>query len=256
MPEPYRLITMGPSHFCEKARWALQRARVPFVEEQHLPLFHAVASYRAGGRRSVPVLVTDSGVLADSTDILELADRQCGGRLYGVGAVRQDAKALEERLDGRFGPDTRRIVYFHILGDSALVLRVFGRGTPVGERVSARLTFPLIRAAMRSSMHITEEATKRSLSRVDEIFSEMSARLEDTGRYLTGEQLTAADITFAALAAPVLLPAQYPVVMPPLSDLPKELTQLVERLRVTRAGRFVLELYETERATVLPPDGS
>ncbi len=30
-----RLVTIRYSHYCEKARWALERARVDFVEERH-----------------------------------------------------------------------------------------------------------------------------------------------------------------------------------------------------------------------------
>ncbi len=256
MPEPYRLITLGPSHFCEKARWALSRARVPFVEEPHLPMFHAAATYRAGGRRTVPVLVTDSGVLCDSTDILELADRQCGGRLYGVGPVRKEAKALEERLDARFGPDTRRVAYFYGLERRDLVLKFFGAGTPLVERVGSRLLYPVIRGAIRRGLRITPAATKRSIARIDEVFSEMGARLEGGSRYLAGDQLTAADITFAAFAAPVILPAQYGVPLPTLDEAPEEFADLIRRYRKTRTGQFVLELYRDERDSVLPASGT
>ena len=71
---PPRLITIPFSHFCEKARWALDRADLAYVEDGHLPLFHAPSARRAGGRTSVPVLVTDAGPVIDSTDILRWAD--------------------------------------------------------------------------------------------------------------------------------------------------------------------------------------
>ena len=35
-----RLITIGASHYCEKARWAVERAGLPFREEFHPPVFH------------------------------------------------------------------------------------------------------------------------------------------------------------------------------------------------------------------------
>ncbi len=70
-----RLITIPISHYCEKARWALGRAEVDYVEEPHLQVFHVVASRRAGGAGTTPVLVTaDAGVLGDSADILAYAD--------------------------------------------------------------------------------------------------------------------------------------------------------------------------------------
>mgnify|MGYP001462179660 CR=1 FL=1 len=61
-----RLITIGFSHFCEKARWALDRTALEYSEDDHVPLFHWRASFGAGGTRTVPVLVTPGRVLKDS----------------------------------------------------------------------------------------------------------------------------------------------------------------------------------------------
>ena len=35
-----RLIAFAVSHYCEKARWALERLNIPFIEERHVPGFH------------------------------------------------------------------------------------------------------------------------------------------------------------------------------------------------------------------------
>jgi glutathione S-transferase len=53
-----RLITIPISHYCEKARWALDRAQLPYREERHVQVVHRIAARRAGGRNTVPVLVT------------------------------------------------------------------------------------------------------------------------------------------------------------------------------------------------------
>ncbi len=74
-----RLVTISFSHYCDKARWALDHAGLAYREEAHLPGFHAPAVARAGGTRTTPVLVTDEGVLPDSKDILAWADRQPRG---------------------------------------------------------------------------------------------------------------------------------------------------------------------------------
>ena len=72
---PARLVTIPFSHYCEKARWALARAGVDFVEDGHLPIYAYLALRRAGAGRTVPALITSDGaVVADSTDILRWCD--------------------------------------------------------------------------------------------------------------------------------------------------------------------------------------
>jgi len=43
-----RLVTIPISHYCEKARWALERAGVPYREERHVQGVHILASRLAG----------------------------------------------------------------------------------------------------------------------------------------------------------------------------------------------------------------
>src|SRR5437588_1656186 len=79
-----RLITIPISHYCEKARWALDRAGIAYREERHVQLVHRVAARRAGGGSTVPVLVTDGGVLRESNEILTWVDERApaGLRLF------------------------------------------------------------------------------------------------------------------------------------------------------------------------------
>jgi glutathione S-transferase len=38
-----KLITIAYSHCCEKARWGLDRARLPYVEKGYAPVIHRLA---------------------------------------------------------------------------------------------------------------------------------------------------------------------------------------------------------------------
>ena len=60
------LITIPISHYCEKARWALDRAGIGYRERAHLQLIHRIAARRAGGGTTVPVLICADGVLPES----------------------------------------------------------------------------------------------------------------------------------------------------------------------------------------------
>ena len=70
------LITIPFSHYCEKARWALDRVGIPYEERGHLPLFHYVATYPRARQRTVPILIDGKTVVRDSTDIVAWADAQ------------------------------------------------------------------------------------------------------------------------------------------------------------------------------------
>src|SRR5262249_57029666 len=107
-----RLVTIPFSHYCEKARWALDRAGLAYVEEPHLPMMSWIAAKRAGGSRMVPVLVTPGGVVGDSTAIVAWCDAHGAAEpLLGD----PDADALEELFDAKLGPHARRVAYAALL---------------------------------------------------------------------------------------------------------------------------------------------
>jgi glutathione S-transferase len=75
----------------------------------------------------------------------------------------------------------------------------------------------------------------------------VAERLGDRRRYLCGEEFGAADLTFAALSAAVILPPGYGVALPQLSLLAPQTAQLVERAREHPAGRYALRMFAEER---------
>jgi glutathione S-transferase len=242
------LITMPHSHYAEKARWALDRLSIPYREELHAPLFHRLATTRFGGG-SVPVLVQSGERFVDSTDILHHADASCGGdHLYPRDPdVRLAVEALEERFDEALGPHTRRWAYLQLLPHRALLRPLMSRGVSRVESSLLTLTLPLVILAIRKGLRITPDGAQRSIERVGGIFSEVDDLLTDGRQYLVDGRFTAADLTFAALASPVLLPERGIAAYPAVGDVPAPMRERVEQLRETRAGRFALRMYAQER---------
>jgi len=250
MTPPLRLLTIPFSHYCDKARWALHRAGLTFTEEPHLPMASAWAAWRAGGRRTVPVLVTPGGVLHDSTDMLHYADAHTAAprRLFPDDpALRAEVAELEDDFDRRLGPATRRWAYGYLLDDADFMRAVFRSAGPRGEARVATAALPLVRAVMKRGLAITPDGVARSASRIEATFAEVGERLRDGRKYLAGSQFSAADLTFAALAAPAVIPDGYARYLCPWEALPSRFREAVAPLRDTPAGRFVVRLYETER---------
>jgi glutathione S-transferase len=249
-----RLVTIPISHFCEKARWALDRAGVEYVEQRHLQLIHVVAARLAGGGNTVPVFVTGTGqVLAESSDILLWADTQLEPerRLYPDGDVGAQARELEAWLDAGLGPDGRLWMYHETLPAVRELRRWAIAGVPRWERWVFDLGASGIEAALRRYLRIDAVAAGAALDRVRRVFDEIADRLSDGRRFLVDDRFTAADLTFAALAAPVLLPERYGSPLPPPEAMPDAMSREVSRLRDHPAGIFAARLYREERVVSL-----
>ena len=241
-----RLITIPISHFCEKARWALDRAGVDYREERHLQGIHVLAARRAGGGHTAPVLVTAEGtVLADSSDILAYADR-AGAGLYPP-ASRAEIAALEADFDAVLGPQARIWIYVHVLRSPRIGREYNTTGVPAWERRVFPLLFRPMGALVRRRLGIGAGAEPQAHRAVMETFDRVAARLGDGRRFLCGDAFTAADLTFASLAAAVLLPEQYGTPLPQPPQLPDALRAGVDEFRAHPAGRFALRLFAEER---------
>jgi glutathione S-transferase len=242
------LITMPHSHYAEKARWALDRLALPYREQAHIPLLHRLPTTRHGGR-GVPVLLHQGRRLVDSTDILVHADAFCGGdRLYPRDATqRHEVESLEERFDEALGPHTRRWAYAQLLSQRQLLRPMMSRSVPRLEAILLPLIMPILIPSIRAAFRITPDSAERSRRRVHEVFREVDERLRDGRRFLVGDRFTAADLTFAALASPVLLPAGCGASYPEPGAVPEAMRDEVLRQRDTAAGRFALRLYAQER---------
>jgi glutathione S-transferase len=254
-----RLITIPFSHYCEKARWALDRCDLPYVEEGHLPLFHYLAARRARGGRTVPILVDEQRVISDSTDIIAWADDKRPGALYpGNDADKADALALEDDFDTHLGPAARRWAYFYIMPRKDLDHYVT-KDVPRWQSMMLKATRPLAIAMLKRGMKIDAGGAERSRAKIEDTFARIANHLADGRRYLVGDELSVADITFAALSAPVLMPASHPTAMPPVDEFAPEARAQITKWRESPAGQFAQRVYRDhrdERMTVVMKRGA
>jgi glutathione S-transferase len=250
---PNRLVTIPISHFCEKARWALDRAAVPYAEERHLQGIHIAHALRTGRSRTVPVLVcADGRTLTQSAAIVRWADERlpAAARLYPDGPQGAEAARLEAWLDAGLGPDGRLWMYGSTLPVMERLEASIVHGIPAWERRFFRTGRPVLNQVIVRYLGVSAPNATAALARVETVFDEVGARLADGRPYLCGERLTAADLAFAALSAAILIPPRYGSPLPALEDLPPEMVRASRRLRDLPAGRFALALYARERHLV------
>jgi glutathione S-transferase len=79
------------------------------------------------------------------------------------------------------------------------------------------------------------------------VLDDVDARLADGRRYLVGDRFTIADLTFAALAAPLIAPAEYAVPLPSLDELPPGMAATVREVRARPSGEHALRMFRDER---------
>ena len=218
----------------------------------HLPVFQIPAAWRRGGKRTVPVLLTGDKVLTESSEIVELAEAAQPGLLFPddeaeAGAVR----AWMARFDKDLGPAARRIAYFHMLPERARTIELLtadpSSSEPFHERALMAIGFPLARGLMRRALKIDRAGYERSVAKARDSFDAVGEALGADGRYLVGDRFTAADLSFAALATPLIVPEGFPWAWPTIESLPEPMQDELRRWREHPAGVFVQRLYREHR---------
>lgn len=243
-----RLITIYFSHYCDKARWALERAQVEFVEEPHVPGPSGFAAMMARGSRTVPVLVDGERVVRESADIVRWADEHAARASLFPEEERADIDELCATFDAKLGPATRRVAYDRVLQlPSEELGRIFSHGVPSPwEADLGRLLAFGVAGFIRRALRVTPDGVERSRAAIESVLSTVEARMKDGRAYLCGDAFTAADLTFAALAAPVIAPDYYRKFFPPRA-LDAVLEPLVTPYRERAAGKHALRMYELHR---------
>ena len=242
------LIAIAISHYCEKVRWALDYLDINYVEENHSPPFHREYTSRHGGT-TVPVLVTDNQAFVDSHDILNYLDSiSLDKRLYPQDPqLRQQVETLEKLFDDKLGVAARRWAYYYTIDKPLSIAIAWGKGAPLIEKIKIAIAFWKIPNLLKTTYKVTPKGKKTALKAIREVFAVVNKKLDCDQRYLVGNNLTAADITFAALASPILRPNNHPIYDSNLSKLPPEMVAVIEELRTTPAGELVMRMYREHR---------
>ena len=252
---PY-LVSIAVSPYVEMARWLLDRLGIPYHEESHVPVFHVLACRRHGGGSVVPVLDTSDATLSDARQVVNYFEARCAEtqRLYPTEPkARAETEELFDLFFDKLGVAVRAWAYAYLLPSSrASTIRVWTQGAPLFERLTTPLLYPLLVKAMRRSLELQPDTVVQQRSAIDAILNQVETRLTDGRRFLMGDRLTAADLAFATLASPLVLPTEYRGPMPTLAELPPPMRADVEQFRARPAGQFILRLYREERPPPTP----
>lgn len=248
-----RLYTFAISHFAEKARWALDHKGIDYVERVLLPGSHFFVVRRMAPDTTVPVLRDGETVIQGSSQIIDYVDAKWPKTPLTptMPDSRTSAIDLERWLDVEFGTTLRRVVYFHVLANRQLVTGLFTQRGPWWGPAFYGALFPVVRLGIRRMYAIKPESAARDRARIDAGLERIDELL-DGKRYLVGDAFSRADLTLAALTAPLVGPAEHSTRWPPPEAYPPEVAALRERFARSRAHDHVLRMYREHRPRPAP----
>ena len=263
------LITIRFSHYCEKGRWALdllqhagtqqskEESTYRYVEYPRSVLTHMVSSlwHTSGFSSSTPIYITrDKRVIKDSSDIMHYVSDELvklgQPTLYPNPEVEELSRYFNEIL----GVHVRRYGYWTLFQAEEMkneLHQCWLRETTGLERWIQQHAFGPIKALLTKGLNIEREASLIAKQRVDEAFEKVNCKLEEHGGlYLFNTTYpTAADLTFAALAYPMVLPPECDDLIVPydINVISRQFYDETTSYRQQRAGKFVLQMYEKHR---------
>ena len=250
---PARLITFPPSSDCENARWLLRYYGVAHKDERHAPPFFIFSMLLNHGS-SIPLYVdstqTINGLrpLIDHFDGVASADK----KLIPPGRE-EETNQLWARYNGDMGTATVTWAYYNLLPHWSIMVDPLSIGAPCFERLTVKYLYPLPAALLWVLLKLNRQKADSALNTIRTVFAEVDKRLADGRPYLLGDTISIADIAFAVSGAPLVIPlgyGGYPAEQGPLpsvEQVPPAMRNVIEEMRPTPAGQFVLRMYRDER---------
>jgi glutathione S-transferase len=208
-----KLIVFDLSHFCEKARWALDWHGIAYSEISWAPGLHRVLlkRYRANDS-TLPVLLDDETIVQGSSAIIDWAESRGQATARSLSPQKKDlaeAQAIERRADEVIGVHVRRLAYAELLPNYPHVAKreLFPPTSGWQGRIG-RMMWPAIRRIMMRAYDIRPGAASESRSRLESELDWIDSKLSDRRSYLVGDRFSRVDVTVASLLAPFARPKE------------------------------------------------
>lgn len=210
------LLQFSTSHYCRKARLALGYKQIPYQVENLTPGLHILRVKSLSGSTTLPVLLPQlkncPAVVADSTEIIRFLEAyQPDLPLYFADPLQQkEALRLEDLFDESIGVATR-CVYTQY------------RATE-GKNIDPSWVSQSVIRLIRLLYGVNVESARVAAQKINNAIA-MLGEFWQTG-YLVGDRFSVADLTAAALLAPLGLMPVYRLNYPWLFDRITQIHQL------------------------------
>lgn len=243
------LYIFAISHYCEKARWALDYLEIDYALRHLPPGVHISIVRKLGATQTaLPILVANSEVIEGSSSIIDWADARAtsGGKRLTPIEDSDTCREIEKRLDDVLGVHLRRYYYSEaLLVQPQAVRPIFSQGLSLPHRLLLRFTWREICKRMIAGMDL---GTRQGLESRQIVVAELDwldALLADGRRFLVGDRFSRADLTAASLLAPLARPDEHPSYQH--LQIPPGVAADLDSWRKRPSANWVLDIYDQFR---------
>lgn len=225
-----KLYQFPISHYSEKVRWALAYKEIPYEKVNLIPGPHMKVMVKLTGRSSVPAISDQGSIIFESRQILDYLDENYPQQSLTPKdlALKSQAYEWEKFADEEIGVHVRKICYHSLLEEPKIVKKFFAQDGPWYGPLLLFFIFPRLSKKMRKYMDINEAAAKESKRKLNIALEKINNHLASR-KYLVGDSFSRADLTVAALLAPMIQPQQYGLKWP--QHLPETLQQYIDSIQ-------------------------
>ncbi|RME33557.1 MAG: glutathione S-transferase [Gammaproteobacteria bacterium] len=238
-----RLYQFPFSHYCEKARWALDLKRADYRVRNLLPGRHRETTLAIASGSSVPILADGDLIVQGSGEIITYLDQRIPAPALTPADEELAGRALawEAELDEAVGVNLRLWFYFHLLDDETRAIDFLSRESGEEGRELLAGDFPALREGMRQRLRIDAGNAARAQEALAAVFERLDEAL--AGRdFLVGDAFSRADLTAGALFSPLFGPHAFAS-----RFLGEPLREFVRERAPRRAARWLEAIYRAYR---------
>jgi len=245
-----KLLEFPHSHFCEKARWALDYKGLPFEPIALLPGFHVKTVRKYAPKTSVPVLLHGAVVVQGSRAIIDYLDNNYPEFPLTPtdAAMRQASLDIEQDMDLRLGKNIRRILYYWLLDHPGFLCHCFAHPLPFYKQLVFRMTYPYLRRIIHRVYVVSPEKVEQARQEFDAALTELAETISEAP-YLIGERFSSADMAVASMLSLLVIPPEHPL---PWREIPDERARkFIDDYRDHPVSHWVRTLYKEYRKPLM-----
>lgn len=234
------------SHYCEKARWALDYKGVQYQVKNLLPGLHMKPLQRLCNDTTVPVLSMNGKHIQNSDRIIDFLDEQITAKPLTPpdASIREQAYYWEKLAAEQIGDPLRLYFYHFLLEHPRAVIDRFTHNGPWYGRLFYAIAYPKVSQRIRHGYKITAQTATQAKQTVENTILKLEQHLQHRA-FLAGDTFSRADLSVCALLSPFVQPSPRQTGRTPF--LPDAITEFQQHYRDSLVFDWVTRIYKTYR---------